>query len=86
MDFIHGFHGLLGRAEQVHLEETLRTAFEMAPLAAGITPAEFTVFAAAAVGLLLDDPDQELAVIEAAPRATWWNRNHDNFVRQGLKE
>jgi hypothetical protein len=79
------FHEILGRAEQVQLEETLRTAFEMTPLAAGISPAEFTVFAAATLGLLLDDPDQDLAVIR--PRvATWWNRNRDSFVRQGLKE
>lgn len=79
------FRRILGRAEQVQLEETLRTAFEMPPLAAGITPAEFTVFAAAVVGLLLDNPGQELAFVR--PRvAAWWKRNHDNFVREGLKE
>jgi hypothetical protein len=34
--------------------------------------------------LLLDDPDQELAAIR--PRlARWWNRHHDNFVRQGTE-
>jgi hypothetical protein len=79
------FNEILGRAEQVQLEETLRTAFDMAPLAAGITPAEFTVFAAAALGLLWDDPDQQLTVIRPQ-LARWWNRHHDNFVRQGLKE
>ena len=76
---------VLGRASETHLEETLRTAFEMPPLAAGISPGEFMVFAAAALGLLLDDPDEDLARIR--PRlASWWNRNHESFVRQGLKE
>jgi hypothetical protein len=79
------FRTVVVRAEERHLEETLRTAFEMPAVTTGITPGEFTVFAAAALGLLLDDPDRELALIR--PRlASWWNRNHDSFVRQGLKE
>jgi hypothetical protein len=79
------FRVILDRASEAHLEETLRTAFVMPTLAAGITPGEFTVFAAAALGLLMDDPDGELALIR--PRlASWWNRNHDSFVRQGMKE
>ena len=79
------FRVVLDRADEAHLEETLRTVFQMPPLAAGITPGEFTVFAAAALGLLLDDPDSELALIR--PRlASWWSRYHDSFVRQGLKE
>jgi hypothetical protein len=79
------FRAVLDRAQEMHLEETLRSAFEMPPVATGVTPGEFTVFAAAALGLLLDDPDRELALIR--PRlASWWNRHHDSFVRQGLKE
>jgi hypothetical protein len=79
------FRVILHRTDEAHLEETLRKVFEMPPVAAGITPGEFTVFAAAALGLLLEDPDTQLARIR--PRlADWWSRIHDSFVRQGLKE
>jgi hypothetical protein len=79
------FRAVLERAEATQLEETLRTAFQMPPVGAGNTPAEFTIFAAAALGLLLDDADTELELLR--PRlAGWWNQNHDSFVRQGLKE
>ncbi len=76
---------ILGRARQVHLEEALRTAFEMPPLATGITPGEFMVFAGAALGLLLGEPDRELAAMRPH-LASWWGRHHDSFVRQGMKE
>jgi hypothetical protein len=79
------FRAVLDRADEAHLEDTLRTAFEMPALGTGISPGEFMAFAAAAVGLLLDDPDDDLARIR--PRlASWWDRHHESFVRQGLKE
>jgi hypothetical protein len=79
------FRAVLDRADETHLEETLRTALEMPPLGKGISPGEFTVFAAAALGLLLDDPDIELAAIRHR-LASWWERHRESFVRQGRKE
>lgn len=78
-------HQILDRAPQEHLEEALRLAFQMPALEGGIKPGEFGVLAAATLGLLLDDPEQYLATIR--PRvASWWDRNHASFVRQGLTE
>ena len=76
---------ILDLAPQEHLEEALRSAFQMPALGAGIKPGEFGVLAAATLGLLLDDPEQYLATLR--PRvASWWERNHASFVRQGLTE
>jgi len=73
------------RVPQEDLEETLRSAFEMPALGARPKPGQMNVISAAAVGLLLDDPEQYLAQIR--PRvASWWKRNHASFVRQGLTE
>jgi len=78
-------HQILDRVPQEHLEEALRSAFEMPALGAGIKPGEFGVISAATLGLLLDDPEQYLATLR--PRvASWWDRNHASFVRQGLTE
>ncbi len=80
-----GLRAILDRADQAHLEETLRTAFDLPPAGTGVSLGEFAVFAAAAVGLLSDEPDQDLARIR--PRlASWWNRNYESFVTQGLTE
>jgi hypothetical protein len=76
---------ILSQAPQEHLEEALRTAFQMPALGAGIKPGEFGVLAAATLGLLLDDPEQYLAAIRPQA-ASWWQRNHASFVRQGLTE
>ena len=78
-------HEILENADQIRVEETLRIAFELPPVAGGVTPGDFGVFAGAVLGLLMDNPDQELAAVR--PRlAGWWNRNHDSFLRQGLVE
>jgi len=76
---------ILTQAPQAHLEEALRSAFQMPALGAGIKPGEFGVLAAATLGPLLDDPGQYLATIRPQT-ASWWQRNHVGFVRQGLTE
>jgi len=74
---------VLDRASAAQLEETLRVAFDRPFQDAGVTPAEFLVFAGAILGVQMADPDAELAAIR--PRlATWWHRHEDNFRAQGL--
>jgi len=78
-------HQILDQAPQEHLEEALRSAFEMPALGARPKPGELNVISAATLGVLVDDPEQYLASMR--PRvASWWKRNHASFVRQGLTE
>lgn len=74
---------ILDRATASQLEETLRVAFDMPFDGTGVTPGEFLVFAGAILGVLMSDPDAELATIR--PRlAIWWRRHQEKFRAQGL--
>ena len=76
---------ILDRAPREHLEEALRSAFEMPALGARPKPGELNILSAATLGLLVDDPEQYLALIRPQA-ASWWKRNHASFIRQGLTE
>jgi hypothetical protein len=84
-DTYPSLQAILHLAPQAHLEETLRTVVEMPPLAARLRPGQTVVLAAAALGLLLGQPEHDLAAIRPH-LASWWTRNHDSFPQQGLKE
>jgi hypothetical protein len=74
---------VLDRATATQLEETLRVAFDLPWEGIGVTPAEFLVFAGAILGVLMSDPDAELAAIR--PRlAIWLHRHRESFREQGL--
>jgi len=74
---------ILDRVTAAQLEETLRVAFDLPSRHKGISPEEFLVFAAATLGVLMSDPDTELAVIR--PRlASWWHRHRESLRAQGL--
>jgi hypothetical protein len=74
---------ILDKVTAEQLEATVLIAFDRPTLDAGISPAEFIVFAGATLGILLDDPSSDLPYMR--PRlANWWKRHHENFRAQGL--
>jgi hypothetical protein len=75
------FSHILPLAGQWQLEEALRRACRMAPRGASIPAGEFMAFGAVALGVLLDNPNEQL--LNMRPHvAAWWRRNQDKFPEQ----
>lgn len=75
------FHKFV-RAERVQPEDTYRRAFSLPMLRPPLTPAEFVIFGAVALGILLPDPVNDLESMRPALSA-WLNRNRESSGRKG---
>lgn len=81
-DYFAGFNALVD-ADRPILEDTFRKVFERAPLEKEIDPGELLVLAPAAIGVLYDDPDEELSRMK--PHLTkWWQKHSAKYHSQGL--
>lgn len=71
------------RGDESRLENTLLTVFGLAPEDRQIRGGMGVVMGSAALGVLLDDPETELA--EMRPHlAKWWRANADEFHDLGV--
>ena len=73
------------RGDSRLLENTLRTAFALATAQEHVTGGKLVLFGALAVGVLMDNPETELAAIRPH-LAAWWQRNIEHFRAQGAFE
>jgi hypothetical protein len=75
------FTRILDRASSRQIEETPRRAFEMRPLDRQPAGGEFLLFGITVLGILLDDPNEQLQRIRPHI-AEWWPRSQDRFPEQ----
>jgi hypothetical protein len=72
------------RCDQGQLEDMLLTAFEFASEDRKVKGGRAIVMGSAALGVLLEDPEAELAAMRPH-LAEWWRRNADEFRDLGLR-
>lgn len=77
------FREVLSKAEEIHLEEALRRALEFKPLEIRLTAGEFQLFGAAALGVLLSDPEHDMEAMRPSLEV-WWSRNRERFASLGV--
>jgi hypothetical protein len=74
----HSSFAVLIRGDQNQLENMLLSVFLMASDNQQVKGGMGVVVGTAALGVLLDDPESELAVMPP-PLMQWWLRNRDDF-------
>jgi hypothetical protein len=65
------------------MEDTFRKVFERAPLKKEILPGELLLLASAALGVLYENPDDELSRMKPHLN-NWWQEHSEKFHSQGL--
>ena len=70
-------------ADRPTLEDTFRKVFERAPLKKEVGPGDLLVLAAAAIGVLYNDPGSALSRIKPG-LSSWWQEYAEKFHSQGL--
>jgi hypothetical protein len=77
------FREVLGNADEIHLEEVLRTSLEFQPLRVRLRPGEFLVFGSAALGALFADAERDMEAMRPSLEI-WWERNQGRLASLGV--
>jgi hypothetical protein len=82
-DYVANFSAVV-EADRSILEDTFRKVFELSPLVKEIGPGDLLVLGSAALGVLSEDSDEELARMKPGLNR-WWASNSESFHNQGLR-